>query len=91
MTLALNEYGEPDLSSWWVGLIIGFVVVVVVVVVVGVLLMLASRIGPQAVLAVGLLEETRAATQPLAELSRTNELLQSILKGAVTARKALGG
>ncbi len=91
MTLAANEFGDADLGGWWAGLIIGFLVVVVVVVVVALLLSLASRIGAQAGEAVGLLEQTRAATQPLPELVRTNETLQSILRGAVTARQALGG
>jgi Sec-independent protein translocase protein TatA len=87
----LNEFGEPDVSGLWVGLVIGFAIVVVVVVVVGVLLMLASRINAQAGAAVRLLAETRTATQPLEELARTNELLQSILRGASSARQALGG
>lgn len=87
----MNEFGEPDIGGLWTGVIIGFAIVVVVVVVVGVLLMLASRINAQAGEAVRLLGETRTATQSLAELGRTNELLQSIGRGAVTARQALGG
>lgn len=91
LTLALNEFGEPGLGGWWAGLIIGFVIVAAIVVVVGAILMLASQIRDEAVQAVGLLEVTRDATQPLHELRRTNELLQGILSGAATARKALGG
>jgi hypothetical protein len=87
----LNEFGEPHLGGWWVGLIIGLVVVVVVVVVVSVLLVLASRINAQARAAARELEATRSTTQPLVELGRTNDTLQSILRGARTARKALGG
>jgi hypothetical protein len=87
----LNEFGEPHLGGWWAGLIIGLVVVVVVVVVVSVLLVLASRINTQARAAVRELEATRSTTQPLAELRRTNDTLQSILRGARTAREALGG
>jgi ABC-type multidrug transport system fused ATPase/permease subunit len=87
----LNEFGEPNLTGWWVGLIIGLVVVVVVVLVVGVLLVLASRINAQARAATRELEGTRATTQPLVELSRTNATLQSILRGARAAREALGG
>jgi ABC-type multidrug transport system fused ATPase/permease subunit len=87
----LNEFGEPNLGGWWLGLIIGLVVVVVVVVVVGVLLVLASRINAQVRAAVRELEPTRTTTQPLVELSRTNDTLQSILRGARTAREALGG
>jgi len=92
--VALNEFGEPHLGGWWVGLIIGVVVVVVVVVVVilvSVLLVLASRINAQARAAARELEATRSTTQPLVELRRTNDTLKSILRGARTARKALGG
>jgi uncharacterized iron-regulated membrane protein len=87
----VNEFGEPHLGGWWAGLIIGLVVVVIVVIVVSALLVLASRINAQARAAAHELEETRATTQPLAELGRTNNTLQSILRGARTARQALGG
>lgn len=87
----MNEFGEPHLAGWWAGLIIGLVVVVVVVVVVSVLLVLASRINTQARAAARELEATRSTTQPLGELRRTNDTLQSILRGARTAREALGG
>ena len=87
--VALNEYGDPHLGGWWVGLIIGLMVVVVVVV--SVLLVLASRINTQARAAARELEATRSTTNPLMELRRTNDTLQSILRGARTARQALGG
>lgn len=89
--VALNEYGESHLGGWWVGLIIGLVVVVVVVVVVSVLLVLASRINAQARAAARELEAIRSTTNPLVELRRTNDTLQSILRGARNARQALGG
>jgi hypothetical protein len=89
--VALNEYGESHLGGWWVGLIIGLVVTVVVVVVVSVLLVLASRINAQARAAARELEAIRSTTNPLVELRRTNDTLQSILRGARTARQALGG
>ncbi|MGH3779939.1 MAG: hypothetical protein ACRDRO_04710 [Pseudonocardiaceae bacterium] len=87
----MNEFGESYLGGWWVGLIIGVVVVVVVVILVGTLLVLASRINTQVRAAAGELEATRTTTQPLGELHRTNDTLQSILRGARAARKALGG
>ena len=87
----MNEFGEPHLGGWWTGLIIGLVIVVIVVIVVTVLLVLASRINAQARAAARELEATRSTTQPLVELSRTNDTLQSILRGARTAREALGG
>ncbi|MDQ2879794.1 MAG: hypothetical protein M3Y48_00630 [Actinomycetota bacterium] len=73
------------------GLSIGVVVVVIVVILVGTLLVLAARINTQARAAAGALEATRTTTQPLVELRRTNDTLQSILRGARAARKALGG
>jgi len=87
----LNEFGGPHLGGWWVGLIIGLVVVVVVVVVVSVLLVLASRINAQVRAAIRELEAVRPTTQPLVELGRTNDTLQSTLRGARAAREALGG
>ena len=87
----MNEYGEPHLTGWWVGLIIGLVVVVVVVLIVSVLLVLAFRINAQARAAARELEATRSTTQPLGQLAHTNATLQSILRGARAAREALGG
>lgn len=87
----MNQFGEPNLGGWWVGLIIGLVVVVVVVIVVSVLLVLAARINAQARAAARELEGTQSTTQPLVELARTNATLQSILQGARAARQALGG
>lgn len=87
----MTQFGEPHLGGWWAGLIIGLVVVVAVVILVTTLLILASRINAQARVAARSLEATQATTQPLFELSRTNETLQSILRGARAARKALGG
>lgn len=87
----MKEIGETYLGGWWTGLIIGLVIVAVVVVVVVVLLVLAARINSQARAAARALEGTRSTTQPLAELGRTNNTLQSILRGARAARKALGG
>ncbi len=87
----MNEAGEPSLAGWWTGMIIGLVVVVVVVVVVSVLLVLAARINGQARTAVRELEAIRPPTRPIVELTRTNDTLQSILRGARTAREALGG
>ena len=89
--IALNELGEPNLGGWWIGLIIGLVVVVVVVIVVTTLLVLATRINGQARAATRELEAIRSTTQPLAGLHRTNDTLQSILRGARAARKKLGG
>lgn len=87
----MNNLAQADLGGWWVGLTIGVVVVLVVVIVVSTLLILASRINAQVRAATAELEATQATTQPLAELARTNNTLQSILRGARAARGALGG
>ena len=87
----MTDFGEPHLGGWWTGLIVGLVIVVVVVIVVSTLLILGARINAQARVAGRELEATRTTTQPLAELTRTNSSLQSILRGARAARKALGG
>jgi hypothetical protein len=87
----MNEFGEPSLTGWWVGLIIGFAVVVVVVVVVGALLALAARITMQVRAATHLLEGARTNTRPLSELRRTDQALRGIAADAVAARQALGG
>jgi hypothetical protein len=91
MLVETNMFGETDLSGWWTGLIIGFVLVVAVVVVVGALLAVASRIGARARESVQALDVTRSNTQSIEELRRTNDTLQSILRGARSARQALGG
>lgn len=87
----MTDYGAPSLAGWWAGLIIGLVILVVVVIVVSTLLVLAARINAQARAAARGLEASRTTTQPLVELNRTNSTLQSILRGARAARKALGG
>ena len=91
MIVALNEFGDPNLTGWWVGLIIGFALIVVVVVVVGALLASAARIIVQVRAATHLLEGARTNTQPLSELHRTDQTLRGIAADAVAARQALGG
>lgn len=80
-----------NLIGWWTGLFIGLAVVLVVVIVVTMLLVLASGINSRAGAAVRELEAAQSTTQPLVELRRTNDTLQSILRGARSARQALGG
>lgn len=80
-----------NLIGWWTGLFIGLAVVLVVVIVVTMLLVLASGINSRAGAAVRELEAIQSTTQPLVELTRTNDTLQSILRGARSARQALGG
>jgi hypothetical protein len=91
MLLAGPRFGEPDVTGWFVGLSIGFVIVLVVVIVVGSILALATRIGVEARAAMEQLELARDNTQGLNELATTNETLRSILAGARTARHTLEG
>jgi hypothetical protein len=87
----VTEYDGAQLGGWGAGLLIGFVLVGIIAVTVSVITLLASLIKDQVLDAVDGLDVTRSATRPLAELHRTNDLLQSILSGASTARRALGG
>lgn len=89
--VSVNDYGASHLGGWWTGLIIGLVILVVVVAVVSMILISAARINAQARVAVRELQATQGTTQPLVGLNATNDTLQSILRGARAARKALGG
>lgn len=91
MQLATHRFGETHLGGWYLGLIIGFALVVVVVIIVGMLLALTSRISARAGESAEVLEGTLSTTAPIEELKRTNSTLQSILRGARSARQALGG
>jgi len=85
MLLASSNFG------FYLGLSIGFAVVVVVVIVVAALLTFASRIGDQAEIAAGALEQVRTNTAALPEVETTNEHALAILAGAKAARGALTG
>jgi hypothetical protein len=89
MVIAVDEFGESNLSGWWIGLITGFGLVVVVVLIVGALLALAAQIGERARHAANSLRCTQLVTQPITELGRVNDILLSILHGAKSAREAL--
>ncbi len=85
MVLASSDFG------FYLGLGIGFAIVVLVVALVAVLLTVASRIGDQAKVAAGPLEEVRANTDILPEAQATNEHALAILEAAKAARGALTG
>lgn len=91
MLLAAPRFGEPDVSGWFLGLLIGFAVVLAVVIVVGMVLALVTRIGSEARTALQELETARHNTQPLHQLETTNQTLRSILAGARAARRTLEG
>lgn len=91
MDPALQGLEGPNLTQWYVGFIIGFVVIVAVVVLVAAILMLASRIARQAMQGTEALEEAQDTTMPLWDLGKIHTSLQGILTAAQSTRRALGG
>lgn len=85
MVLASSDFG------FYLGLGIGFAIVVVVVALVALILSVATRIGEQAKIAAGPLEQVRSDTTILPQAQVTNEHAAAILEAAKTARGALTG
>lgn len=83
--------GEPHLFGWYVGFAVAFAVIVVVVILVAAILTLAKRIGEQAQMAIGALDDCRVSTLPLWDVSKVNDSVNSIVGGLRKARAALGG
>lgn len=77
-------------AGWVLGISIGVVVVAVVVVLVLMLIVFASRVHAEAQEAVTGLDRVRGATNPLWAVDQVNAAAVGILKGARSARKALG-
>ncbi|HJV08721.1 MAG TPA: hypothetical protein VJ653_03545 [Acidimicrobiales bacterium] len=80
-----------DLSGWIVGYIVAAVLITVVVILVGIILGLARRIGVQADVVVGALDQARINTLPLWDVDKVNGGVRSIIKSAQEARSVLGG
>ena len=80
-----------DLSGWYVGYIIAGVLITVVVILVAIILGLARRIGVQADVVVGALDQARINTLPLWDVDKVNGGVRSIIKSAQEARSVLGG
>jgi hypothetical protein len=80
-----------DLTGWIVGYIVAGVLITVVVILVGIILGLARRIGVQADVVVGALDQARINTLPLWDVDKVNGGVRSIIKSAAEARSALGG
>lgn len=78
----------PDLTQWWVGLVIGFTVIVVAVVLVSAILTLAARINQQARAGTAALEASRINTLPLWDVQKINDHARGILESARTLRHA---
>ena len=79
-----------DLSGWIVGYIVAAVLITVVVILVGIILGLARRIGVQADVVVGALDQARINTLPLWDVDKVNGGVRSIMS-ALEARSVLGG
>ena len=67
------------------------VLITVVVILVAIILGLARRIGVQADVVVGALDQARINTLPLWDVDKVNGGVRSIIKSAQEARSALGG
>jgi len=79
------------LTGWYVGFVIAGVLITVVVILVSVILGLARRIGVQADVVVGALDQARINTLPLWDVDKVNGGVRSIIRSAAEARTALGG
>lgn len=79
------------LTGWYVGFVIAAVLITVVVILVGIILGLARRIGVQADVVTGALDQARINTLPLWDVDKVNGGVRSIIKSAQEARTALGG
>ena len=80
------------LSGWWIfGWAVGLVVVLLAATLLIVAILLARRIGDQAVEIEKALDGARANTDPLWEVKTTNIAISRINRGLAAARGALGG
>jgi heme exporter protein D len=80
-----------SLTGWYVGYAITAVVITIVVVLVAIILSLARRIGVQADVVTGALDQARINTLPLWDVDKVNGGVRSIIRSAQEARAALGG
>ena len=87
----LSVLAAVDLSGWYVGYIGAGVLITVGVILVAIILGLARRIGVQADVVVGALDEARINTLPLWDVDKVNGGVRSIIRSAQEARTALGG
>jgi len=78
-------------TGWVVGFTIGIIVVLVVVALVVPILMLAHKIGGEAGIINGHLEESVANTAALDDLNTTNQMAVNVIEGLKRGRERLGG
>jgi len=79
------------LTGWYVGFAITIAILGVVVILVSAILVLARRIGQQAILIEDSLDEGRIRTLALWNVANVNDQLNQIVKRAQTARSVLEG
>lgn len=78
------------LTGWYIGFAIAIVVIAIVVVCVASILVLARRIGTQALAIEVALDEGRVNSLALWDVSRINDTLYEIVNKAETARSVVG-
>ena len=84
-------FSAVSLTGWYVGYAITAVIITIVVVLVAIILGLARRIGVQADVVTGALDQARINTLPLWDVDKVNGGVRSIIRSAQEARAALGG
>jgi ABC-type multidrug transport system fused ATPase/permease subunit len=77
------------LTGWYIGFAIAIVVIGIVVILVASILVLARRIGEQAVRIDESLNDGRANTLALWDVANVNDELNQIVRRAATARSVL--
>jgi ABC-type multidrug transport system fused ATPase/permease subunit len=77
------------LTGWYIGFAITIVVIAIVVTLVASILVLARRIGEQAVAIEESLNDGRVRTLALWDVANVNEQLNQIVRRAATARSVL--
>lgn len=87
----MTRLAAVDLTGWYVGYVIAAVLITVVVILVAIILGLARRIGVQADIITGDLDQARINTLPLWDVDKVNGGVRSIITSAQEARSALGG
>ena len=87
----MRALAAVDLTGWYVGYVVAGVLITVVVILVAIILGLARRIGVQADVVVGALDQARINTLPLWDVDKVNGGVRSIIKSAQEARQVLGG
>ena len=79
---------DSDLQTGWtIGLVVALLIVVIVVVLLATILLAARRVLAAAVRALHAVENIRANTQPLHELTTTNAVAANLLVGAAAIKR----